>query len=177
MGIILSGANPGVRLYDGETVTAFASVWAVDWSQHGAGTALVLWHDDRVRVFGADAELAGWLESYFVRHFPEVEGLTWPEPEPEVIDVVVDLDHGGKVTARAADVEVTMCGVLCRRTFVTDDFPLDGVAHGLQLLLAPLSEGSISVGGQRLPGEVRVGGTMERPTSSAFLATAEVWSR
>lgn len=177
MGIILSGANPGVRLYDGDTVTAFASVWTVDWSPHGAGTALVLWHDDKVRVLGADADLAGWLESYFVRHFPEAEGLVWPAAEPEVTEVVVDLDHGGKVTARAADVEVTMCGVLCRRTFVTDAFPLDGVGHSLQLLLAPLSEATISVGGQRLPGELRFDGTMERPASSAFLATAEVWSR
>lgn len=176
MGIILSGANPGVRLYDGDKVTAFASVWTVDWSPHGAGTALVLWHDDRVRVFGADAELAGWLESYFVRHFPEAEGLRWPAPEIEATEVTVDLDHGGKVTANAGDVEVTICGVLCRRTFVTDDFKLDGVAHGLQLLLAPVSEASISVGGQKLPGEVRVGGTMERPSSSAFIATAEVWS-
>jgi hypothetical protein len=177
MGIILSGANPGVRLYDGDTVTAFASVWTVDWSVHGAGTALVLWHDNRVRVLGADPDLAGWLESYFVRHFPEADGLTWPAPTPEVTEVVVDLDHGGRLIARAADVEIRLCGVLCRRAFVTDDFPLDGVPHGLQLLLAPVSEATISVGGQRLPGELQFSGTMERPSSSAFLATAEVWSR
>ncbi len=45
MTVILCGANPGVRLFEGDTVTAFASVWTVDWSVRGAGTALVLWHD------------------------------------------------------------------------------------------------------------------------------------
>lgn len=176
MRAILSGANPGVRLYDGDKVTAFASVWTVDWSEHGPGRAIVLWHNDSVRVLGTDAALAGWLESHFVRHFPEAEGLTWPAPEPEVTDVEVDLDPGGRLIARAADIEIRLCGVLCRRAFTTADFPLDGVAHSLQLLLAPVSEATITVGGQRLPGEPRFSGTMERPGSSAFLATAEVWS-
>jgi hypothetical protein len=70
-----------------------------------------------------------------------------------------------------------MSGVLDRRTFQTDDFALDGVPHGLRLLLAPVAEATLTVAGQRLPGTVTVGGTPERPSSSAFLATEEVWSR
>jgi hypothetical protein len=176
MTVILCGANPGVRLLDGDTVTAFASVWTVDWSTHGAGAAVVLWHDGRVRALGP-AGLTDWLAAHFVRHFPEVDGLPWPTPTVEETPVSVDLDLATGLVARAGDVEITMSGVLGRRTFATDDFALDGVPHSLQLLLAPVSDATITVGGHALPGAVTVGGTGERPSSSAFLATAEVWSR
>jgi hypothetical protein len=177
MTVILCGANPGVRLLDGDRVTAFASVWTVDWSVRGTGTALVLWHDDRVRVLGADPDLAWWLAHDFVRHFPEVAGLPWPQPAVEAVPVHVDLDVATGLVARGGDVEVTMSGVLDRRTFATDGFALDGVPHALQLMLAPVSTAAVTVGGRALPGAVAVGGTAERPSSSAFLATAEVWSR
>ena len=174
--VILSGANPGVRLTDGDLVTAFASVWQVDWSIRGSGTALVLWHDDRVRAVGSDPALAEWLAQYFVRYFPEVDGLPWPAPEVETAPVTVDLDLATGLTAHGGGVEVSMSGVLGRRPFTTDSFALDGVPHSLQLLLAPVAEAAITVDGHRLPGEVTVGGTEHRPSSSAFLAAAEVWS-
>jgi hypothetical protein len=174
--VILAGSNPGVRLTDGDVVTAFASVWTVDWSVRGAGTALVLWHDDRVRAVSADPGLAGWLAGYFVRHFPEVDGLPWPEPAVETAPVSVDMDLTTGLTARGAGIEVTMSEVLGRRTFATDSFALDGVPHSLQLLLAPVAYASVTVDGQAVPGQVTVGGTELRPSSSAFLATAEVWS-
>jgi hypothetical protein len=163
-------------LLDGDAVTAFASVWMVDWSINGAGNVVVLWHDGRVRALGP-AGLAEWLASYFVRHFPEVDGLPWPTPAVTETAVSVDLDLAAGLVARADDVEVTMSGVLGRRTFATGDFALDGVPHSLQLLLAPVSDAAITVGGRRVPGAVTVGGTAERPSSSAFLATGEVWSR
>lgn len=174
--VILSGANPGVRLTDGDVVTAFASVWTVDWSIGGAGTALVLWHDDRVRAVGADPALSEWLAQYFVRHFPEVAGLPWPAPAVEAAPVTVDLDPARGLTAHGGGIVVSMSDVLGRRTFTTDGFALDGVPHSLQLLLAPVAEAAITVDGHRLPGAVTVGGTGHRPSSSAFLATAEVWS-
>ncbi|MFI7679621.1 hypothetical protein [Actinophytocola sp. NPDC049390] len=174
--VILSGANPGVRLTDGGVVTAFASVWAVDWSIRGAGTALVLWHDDEVRAVGGDPGLAEWLARYFVRHFPEVDGLPWPAPAVATAPVTVHLDLATGLVARGGGIEVTMSDVLGRRTFATDGFVLDGVPHSLQLLLAPVADASITVDGQRVPGQVTVGGTEHRPSSSAFLATAEVWS-
>jgi hypothetical protein len=34
--VVLVGANPGVRLRAGDDVTAFASVWQVDWSERGS---------------------------------------------------------------------------------------------------------------------------------------------
>lgn len=177
MRVILCGANPGVRLFDGDTVTAYASVWVVDWSERGAGSAIVLWHDGVVRVLGADPVLGTWLERTFTRHFPEADGLAWPEPTPERAEVEVRLDLADGLTARAGEVEITMSGVLDRRAFETDAFPLDGVPHGLRLVTAPTAEATIAIGGRRLAGSVTRGGTAERPTSSAFLTTAEVWLR
>jgi hypothetical protein len=164
-------------LFDGETVTAYASVWVVDWSERGAGKAIVLWHQDKVRVLTEDVALGRWLERAFVRHFPEADGLAWPEPEPERAEVAVRLDLADGLRARAGDVEITMSGVLDRRAFETDDFPLDGVPHGLRLVVAPAAEAAIMVGGERVAGTVTRGGTDDRPTSSAFLTTAEVWLR
>jgi hypothetical protein len=65
--------------------------------------------------------------------------------------------------------------VLQRRTLSTDEFDLAGTAHSLSLVVAPTASARVTVGGQALPGEVRVTGTQERPSSSAFLADAEVW--
>ncbi|MPZ82671.1 MAG: hypothetical protein GEV28_20620 [Actinophytocola sp.] len=177
MRVILCGANPGVRLFDGDTVTAYASVWVVDWSERGAGSAIVLWHDGVVRVLGEDPAFGGWLERAFTRHFPEADGLPWPEPTPERTAVEVRLDLGTGLSARAGDVEITMSGVLDRRAFETDEFPLDGVPHGLRLVTAPTSDATIEVGGRRLAGTVTRGGSADRPSSSAFLTTAEVWLR
>lgn len=178
MRVILCGANPGVRLFDGDVVTAFASVWMVDWSERGSGNALVVWHDGAVRVLADEPAFGGWLESAFVRHFPEADGLDWPAPTPERAAVDARLDFAtGVFSARAGDVEVTMSGILDRRMFETDEFSLDGMPHGLRLVTAPVSDAAITVGGRRLPGAVTVGGAAERPTSSAFLTTAEVWLR
>ncbi|GIG64060.1 hypothetical protein [Phytomonospora endophytica] len=176
MTVLFVGANPIVRLFDAGAVSAFASVWIADWTVKGPGTALVLWHRGSVRVLGEDAELARWLERDFTRHFPEVAGLDWPESTVEIVPVRVraGLDS---LEVEAGDVEVSAGDVLDRRTFATDAFELDGVAHGLSLVLAPVATGRIAVGGTGLPGEVVVEGTPERPSSSAFLTAGEVWTR
>jgi hypothetical protein len=175
--VILCGANPGVRLFDGDAVTVFASVWVVDWSVRGAGAAVVLWHDGAVRVVSDVAELGSWLERDFTRHFPEAAGLAWPTPEVETAAVDVRLDFGAGLVARAGDIEVRMSGILDRRYFQTDDFRLDAVSHGLRLVLAPVSEAVVSVAGRRLAGAPTVAEDGDSPTSSAFLTTAEVWLR
>src|SRR5690606_2441247 len=105
---VVVGANPGVVLYDGAEPTAFASVWQVDWSPHGRGTAMVLWHDDTVRVHGENVALSTWLEREFVRHFPEADGLAWPEPEVTDVPVHVEIDLGSGMRADAGDMHVEL---------------------------------------------------------------------
>jgi hypothetical protein len=175
--VLLVGANPIVRLFDGDRPTVFASVWRVDWSTRGSGAAVVLWHADRVRVLGTDEALAAWLAEDFTRHFPEAAGLAWDASPVEItdIDLRLDLDKGLSVTA--ADVRVDIAEVLARRAFATDSFALNGVAHGLSLVLAPAARASVVIDGRAVPGEVRVTDDPDRPASSAFLTGAEVWTR
>jgi hypothetical protein len=175
--VIVVGANPGISLFDGETVTAYASVWQVDWSPDGAGNVLVLWRRDEVRLIGSNAPLARRLEREFTRFFPEVDGLPWPRPRVERHPVYVDIDLNTGLRAIGGDVVVLLSEVLQRRTFATDEFDLGGVPHSLSLVLGPCAEGRIIERGRGLPGEIQRGGTPEQPSSSAFVTEAEVWKR
>ncbi|MFI6944145.1 hypothetical protein ACIBI4_33240 [Streptomyces sp. NPDC050418] len=173
---ILVGANPGLQLFDASgACTAYLSVWRVEWSTHGAGNALVLWRPDGVRAVGQDPHLTLWLADQFVRHFPELDGLAWSTPRfhRSAVQVRLDLDSG--LQARGGGIDVHMAEVLDRRAFATDTFPLAGEDHSLSLVIGPCGQARARVDGRVLPGEITRGGTPDRPSSSAFVATAEVW--
>jgi len=174
MTVVLVGANPGVLLRDGGTVTAFASVWQVDWSERGAGRALVLWHAGRVRLLGPDPVLSGWLADTFVRHFGEVAGLPWA-PATERADVELDLDLGRGLVAKAADVTVEVADVLDRRPFGNGELILGSVQYALANVYAPCRTARITIGGVPVPGAPDV--DEAQLASSAFLAVAESWTR
>ena len=165
MGVVLVGANPAVRLRDGDRVSAFASVWQVDWSERGSGPAVVLWHAGRLRLLGPDPELADWLADTFVRHFGEVTGLAW-EPVTEPVDVSLEMDLGRGLTAKAADVVVEISQVRDRRPFRQDGLTLGGATYNLSNVFAPCGAATVTVGGEPVPGI----------PDPAFLAVAEVWA-
>ncbi|MCC5579508.1 hypothetical protein IMZ11_28145 [Microtetraspora sp. AC03309] len=167
MSIRLIGANPGLTVSDGGRRVAFASVWRADWSQAGSGRAVVLWHEGRTRALGPDPTLALWLAEEFTRHFPEVAGLHWPEPEVTVAPVDMDLDLTAGLRASAADVTVTIDGPpLERRACRVEDFDLGGIPHLLTNVYMPCPAGTLAVGGVPVAGDA----------THAFLADAEVWS-
>ncbi len=175
---VLIGANPGIQLFDQEgACTAYASVWRVTWSPAGTGDVLILWQPDGVSVYSANPRLARTVTDDFTRHFPEVDGLPWPDPVHRRIPVLMHLDMAQGLWARAGAVEVRMSGVLDIRSFTTDEFPLGGVPHSLHLVLGPCERGRITVRGRRLPGEISVGSGTRGPSSSAFVTDAEVWRR
>lgn len=177
MTVRLIGANPGLRLYstpDAEEPAAFASAWRVDWSTHGQGNALVLWHAGRTRVICPSAELGGWLAAEFTRHFPEVRGLPWPPPEVTVAPVRFDIDLARGVRAHGADVSLEITDPLERRMIRVDDFDLGGTPNELSTVYIPCRSGTLRIGGAPVPGSPRVS-TSPRISSTAFLADAEVW--
>jgi hypothetical protein len=173
MSLVLTGANPGVLLRADGAVTAFASVWQVDWSERGSGRALVLWHDGRVRLLGPDPGLSEWLAEEFVRHFGEVGGLPWEPAPPERADVEMDLDLGHGLTAKAADVTVEIEHVLDRRPFTQAGLRMGAAEYTLSTVYAPCRTARITVAGTAVPGAPEVDGE----SSTAFLATAETWIR
>ncbi|HEY6745618.1 MAG TPA: hypothetical protein VI357_07855 [Mycobacteriales bacterium] len=175
MTVMLTGANPGVLLRDGGAVTAFASVWQVDWSEHGTGPAIVLWHGGRVRLLGPDPALAEWLADTFVRHFGEVDGLPWHAGPAERTEVDLDLDLGRGLVAKAGDVTVEIEGVLDRRPFAMDGLTLGGVDYALSNVYAPCRTARITAAGSPVPGAPEV--DEAGPSSTAFLAVVESWTR
>lgn len=175
MTIVLTGANPGVLLREDSRTTAFASVWQVDWSEHGSGRAVVLWHDGRVRLLGPDPALSEWLADTFVRHFGEVDGLPWEPAATERTEVELSLDLGRGMAARAADVAVELDGVLDRRVFAMDDLTVGGVRYALSNVYAPCRTARVTVAGSPVPGAPEV--DAEARSSTAFLAVNESWTR
>lgn len=177
MTIRLIGSNPGLTLFvgDGETPSAYASVWRVDWSEQGSGNAIVVWYDGRLRVVCPDQELGEWLAANFNRHFPEVRDLEWPEPEVtrSPVDYSSDLSRG--ITAEGADVVVSILDPIDRRLIRLDEFRLGPDINSVVTVIAPCRHGSITIGGSSVPGKPRVSEGLPA-SSSAFLADAEVWS-
>ena len=175
MTVVLVGANPGLLLRHDGAAVAFASVWLVDWSTAGRGSALVLCHERRTRVYGSDERLCRWLVDEFTQHFPESVG-TGGELEYLDTAVKIDIDLGRGMRAVAASVVVEMSQPMDWRRFRAERVELAGNAYELSNVFVPCSSGSMTVDGEQLLGEPTVSKEGGRPTSSAFLAVAEVWS-
>ncbi len=176
MSVRLIGANPGLRLHagaDGQPV-AFVSAWRVDWSTRGQGNALVLWHDGRTRVVCPSRQLGTWLADAFTRHFPEVRGLPWPEPEitQEPVTFDINLAHGMRATGAGIDLQIA--DPMDHRMVTVDGFDLGGTRNRLSTVYIPCRSGTLHIGGAPVAGEPRVD-TTPPVSSTAFLADAEVW--
>lgn len=167
MTIRLVGANPGLTLRSTTGVTGYASVWRVDWSEQGAGSAIVMWHNGGTHVIGSEPELGRWLADEFNRHFPEVDGLGWPTPKITVapVEMTISLERG--MTAKAGDVTVEISDPMREpRPFRTAEFNLGGIPHDLVNVIRPFRTGRLVIGDTAVQG-----------TPSAFVAEAEVWCR
>lgn len=174
MTLRLMGANPCLTLYDEGRASAYASIGRVDWSLRGAGHALVLGLPGRTRIIGPDIALGAWLGAEFNRHIRSLsDGIAWSEPEFTVAPVRFDLDLDSGLFAAADDVTVEIARPIERFLTRRDDYDLGGVPNILSTVWLPCREGSIAVGGNRLPGSIRL--APSQPMSSAFIAEAELW--
>jgi hypothetical protein len=172
----LLGANPCVTLYESERAVAFASLWRVDWSERGAGRAVIFGDTNGIRVIGPDPDLGGWLAGEFTRYFEDVlDGLPWSEPKVTVapVELKQDLATGWRVSA--GDVAVRIEEPLHRKLIRTDSYDLGGVPNVLSTVWMPCRHGSISLNGNPVAGAPKVIIEPDRISSSAFLADAEVW--
>lgn len=176
MTVRLIGANPCVTLYSGDQPVAFASVWRVDWSERGAGTAIVLGDSSGVRVIGSDPALGCWLADSFNRHFDDVlAGLPWSAPAVTTAPVTITQDLATGLRAAGADVVVEINEPLDRRHVTVDAYDLGGTVNALSTVFMPCRHGAITVGGVSVDGVPLTPTRPTGPTSTAFLADAEVW--
>ncbi len=176
MSVVLIGSNPGLLLHRDDHPVAFASVWSVEWSRWGTGTAMVVATEDGWLTAGADEHFARILLDRFTRHFPESEGFEWDgrvQHVPGRPKVHIDAAKGMRASAPGITVDIT--DVLDRRHIVEPSFTLGTATVSLSNVYLPCAQGTITLDGEALDGAPAVGGTPERPTSSAYLAIAEVW--
>lgn len=175
---VLVGANPFVTLYDeAQRPVFYASMWRVDWSLRGAGTAIVVWRRGETVVYSADLALASWLEHEFTREFPEVKALAWPEPILHETPVMFDLDLSTGVLVETPDLRLRLGDVGRPRPFRTDDFRLAGRPHGLSLVSAPCFTLNGHWRDEPLEGRLQTEGNPGSASSSACVTDAEVWTR
>lgn len=172
--VVFVGANPGLLLRTDGASVAFASVWQVDWSPVGRGTAVILCRDGRTLALGAEERLCRWLVDRFTRHFPE-SADTGGEVEYAAAEVLIDIDLDTGLRATAASVVVELAQPLDRRVFRADRLDVGGTAYALSNVFVPCAAGSIVVNGTRLPGHPTVS-SGDEPASSGFLAVAEIWT-
>jgi hypothetical protein len=174
MAVLLVGSNPGLALYDDhdKAPVAFVSVWRVDWSLRGPGTAVVLSHAGKVRVITPAPDLGRWLAETFNRHFPEVANLPWTDPDVTEAPVALDLDLATGLRATAADITVQITGPMGRRRVTVDAFP--GNRLRLSNVYTPCGTGRLTIADKAVAGAPRVT-PGPPPSSTAFLADAEVW--
>lgn len=176
MQVRLIGANPFLTLYRDDAAIAWASVWRVDWSERGAGHAVIYGDADRVRVIGPDPELGRWLAGTFNRHFADVvAGLPWHEPEAVTAPVHWELDLATGLRAAADDLVITVADPIDRFLTRNDAYDLGGEPNVLSTVWMPCRTGSIEVAGEPIDGTLKI--TDDPLYSSAAIADAEVWCR
>ena len=174
MRVRLIGANPFLTLYRDGAPVAYASVWRVDWSERGAGHALVYGDAERVRVIAPDPELGRWLAESYNRYFEDVcAGLPWHEPELIKAPVDWQLDLATGFRATADDLEVEIADPIDRKLGRNDAYQLGDVTNILSTVWMPCRVGTITINGEPVEGELKI--TDEPLYSSAAIADAEVW--
>jgi len=172
------GANPAALLWDGDHVSAFVSVWQVDWSSEGAGGAVVLAREGELRVLCDPPLLGRWLFDTFVTHMSELnlfEKLP-ARPSVEQAPVKIEVDLVSGLTASAADVTVRISGILDRRRQLENGLRLGGLPWSLSHVVAPCRSARIEVARTVVPGAPRVE-DRNPVSSSARLTVAETWAR
>ena len=177
MSVVLVGANPGLQLFDDAGVVAAASLWTVDWSVWGVGTAMIVADRTGWRTIGTDEHLARILLERFTRHFPEFRDLVGSEEithSDDRVEISSDLFSGLRATG--GGVRLRIGGVKDRRQFADPAFPLGETSLALSNVYLPCELGELSIDGEVVAGAPKCEYTGGRWTSTSYLAVAEVWS-
>ena len=107
---------------------------------------------------------------------PEAEEFAWDSRVHHVAGTPrIELDPAKGMRATAPGIAVAISEVLDRRHFVDPAFRLGSSAVGLSNVYLPCAQGTLSLDGEVVPGEPSVAAQADPPSSTAYLALAEVW--
>ncbi|NED99031.1 hypothetical protein [Phytoactinopolyspora halotolerans] len=177
------GANPNVTLLRGQDRAGFVSLWEAEWSIRGPGVAVLAWTDgeEQVRLLTPEFALGSWLAETFSRHFPELSGLPdIGEPvECEVREWRITADYvRARVTAEdGSRVAVSIGQPFASRPGQVSDWELGDACWTMTNLLTFCTDATLEVDDARVFGRATVNEDDEQPTSTAFIATHETWTR
>ncbi|AYY11674.1 hypothetical protein EF847_01965 [Actinobacteria bacterium YIM 96077] len=183
MPIEFIGANPNVTLFRGQAKAGFVSLWEAEWSVRGPGVAVLAWveGDTSVRLLTPEFALGAWLADTFSRHFPELADLPEVgEPvECEIREWRITNEHvRARVTGEdGSRVGVTIAQPFASRPVVVTDWQLGDSLWTLTNLLTFCTDATLEIDDARVLGRAVVSEDGEKPTSTAFIATHETWTR
>lgn len=177
------GANPNVTLFRGEAKAGFVSLWEAEWSIRGSGVAVLAWveGDEAVRLLTPELDLGSWLAGTFSRYFPELSDL--PEiGSPVSCEVREWWVTGEHVRTRVTGddgsrVAATIGQPLATRPGHVADWKLGPTHWTMTNLLTFCSDATVEIDDARVLGRAMVSEDNDRPTSTAFIATHETWTR
>jgi hypothetical protein len=176
MSVVLIGSNPGLLLYADQRPVGYASVWSVDWSRWGGGAVIIAATESGWLTAAQDEHFARILLDRFTRNLPEAAEFAWDNRVHHVAGSPrIDLDPAKGMRASAPGMLVSISEVLDRRHFTDPAFRLGSATVGLSNVYLPCAVGTLTLDGEDVPGTPVVDPQSDPPSSTAYLALAEVW--
>lgn len=183
MTVIFCGENPELRLLQSGDHFALASYWRCTYSPHGVGQLLVLHAGDLTTIHADNAPLARFIIDTLVQHFPGLNVLNLPQVAIETAQLT---QHGTAQTGyhvrSVSDrhtVEAVWSDIREVRPLATlSAFINEGdTVLDVSNVICTAAQGSITVNGVAISGQIESYHDDDHFRSSAFLAFSETWSR
>jgi hypothetical protein len=176
--VVFVDENPGIVLADSEGPTAALSYWRSVLSPAGAGSVLALWRrDHQTELWTDNRALADLIGHTFLRHWPVLTEHLQTLPRPRAARFTTDCDRGYRLRADTVEGAGTLAAEWSawKRAVRRPEHQHAGVALDdrpltVSSVIALCDAASITLNGQRLPGEV------DRKVGPTFVALAESWS-
>ncbi len=185
--VVFAGENPLILLYrpGGDDAVAVASYWRCVYAPEGEGEALVIWVDPKVSgqgerapvgIYTDNAAMARMVWEKFNRHFAPLQNRGIEDGTPQTARFVQAAEgrrlHRVMCSAGPSTIELRWEDAF--DAFQTVANPeVAGQGWEVSNVVLPCAKASISVDGERVPGEVHhPEGDYQ---SSAFLAFCESW--
>lgn len=178
--VLFSGENPVMRLFapGSEEPAALASYWRATQSEHGEGSALLIWAGSPAThaIYADNEAVAQLVTERFNQYFARFKdhGFAGLAPQPARFQVIQDGKSVYRVLCQAADRTIDLKWVEFLQVYqMRAQNEFGGHTYEVTSTICPVRDASIVIDGTRV--EANVVATGDRETS-AFVAYAETWT-